>query len=164
MRCGPARLQTRAGALPSLFGTNSAASFSQEISSSWPEGKVVPMHRANFLNYYFAGSAVHKRSNWVDMWSQTWGLNARMGDLVWDKSNVWFLCFSYASIWKGCLTLYTGRGGDLQKIGEWVASTQVYLYFTKVDWLAFWLSYIPCTTVIQGQGIQWSMSVTCTWS
>uniref|UniRef100_A0A4W6CXH2 SOSS complex subunit B2 n=1 Tax=Lates calcarifer TaxID=8187 RepID=A0A4W6CXH2_LATCA len=24
----------------------------------------------------------------------------------------------YASIWKGCLTLYTGRGGDLQKIGE----------------------------------------------
>lgn len=27
----------------------------------------------------------------------------------------------YASIWKGCLTLYTGRGGDLQKIGEYVA-------------------------------------------
>lgn len=27
------------------------------------------------------------------------------------------LC-SYASMWKGCLTLYTGRGGDLQKIGE----------------------------------------------
>uniref|UniRef100_A0A4W5JQ23 SOSS complex subunit B2 n=1 Tax=Hucho hucho TaxID=62062 RepID=A0A4W5JQ23_9TELE len=25
---------------------------------------------------------------------------------------------SYASLWKGCLTLYTGRGGDLQKIGE----------------------------------------------
>ncbi|KAG1962865.1 formiminotransferase N-terminal subdomain-containing protein [Pimephales promelas] len=24
----------------------------------------------------------------------------------------------YASMWKGCLTLYTGRGGDLQKIGE----------------------------------------------
>uniref|UniRef100_A0A8D3EFA5 Uncharacterized protein n=1 Tax=Scophthalmus maximus TaxID=52904 RepID=A0A8D3EFA5_SCOMX len=28
------------------------------------------------------------------------------------------LCASYASIWKGCLTLYTGRGGDLQKIGD----------------------------------------------
>ncbi|KAK0147308.1 SOSS complex subunit B2 [Merluccius polli] len=26
--------------------------------------------------------------------------------------------YRYASIWKGCLTLYTGRGGDLQKIGE----------------------------------------------
>ncbi|NXS08005.1 SOSB1 protein, partial [Neodrepanis coruscans] len=25
---------------------------------------------------------------------------------------------SYASVFKGCLTLYTGRGGDLQKIGE----------------------------------------------
>ncbi|KAK1341033.1 hypothetical protein QTO34_017433 [Cnephaeus nilssonii] len=24
----------------------------------------------------------------------------------------------YASVFKGCLTLYTGRGGDLQKIGE----------------------------------------------
>ncbi|XP_028809764.1 nucleic acid binding protein 1b isoform X2 [Denticeps clupeoides] len=24
----------------------------------------------------------------------------------------------YASLWKGCLTLYTGRAGDLQKIGE----------------------------------------------
>ncbi|KAK2108687.1 hypothetical protein P7K49_013852 [Saguinus oedipus] len=24
----------------------------------------------------------------------------------------------YASMWKGCLTLYTGRGGELQKIGE----------------------------------------------
>ncbi|KAM4697810.1 SOSS complex subunit B2 [Rhinophrynus dorsalis] len=24
----------------------------------------------------------------------------------------------YASMWKGCLTLYSGRGGELQKIGE----------------------------------------------
>ncbi|XP_029815455.1 SOSS complex subunit B2 [Manacus vitellinus] len=24
----------------------------------------------------------------------------------------------YASLWKGCLTLYTGRGGELHKIGE----------------------------------------------
>lgn len=28
------------------------------------------------------------------------------------------LGFRYASVFKGCLTLYTGRGGELQKIGE----------------------------------------------
>ncbi|XP_017584698.1 PREDICTED: SOSS complex subunit B2 [Corvus brachyrhynchos] len=27
-------------------------------------------------------------------------------------------CLVYASLWKGCLTLYTGRGGELHKIGE----------------------------------------------
>jgi hypothetical protein len=26
--------------------------------------------------------------------------------------------FRYSSIWKGCLTLYTGKGGDIQKVGE----------------------------------------------
>jgi hypothetical protein len=45
------------------------------------------------------------------------------------------LC-SYASMWKGCLTLYTGRGGDLQKIGEWVQSiytTRNFLYFRRIQ-------------------------------
>uniref|UniRef100_H2LXT6 SOSS complex subunit B2 n=2 Tax=Oryzias latipes TaxID=8090 RepID=H2LXT6_ORYLA len=31
----------------------------------------------------------------------------------------------YASIWKGCLTLYTGRGGDLQKIGFCMVYSEV---------------------------------------
>ena len=28
------------------------------------------------------------------------------------------LCFRYAAVWKGCLTLYTGKVGEIQKIGE----------------------------------------------
>ncbi|KAL2081146.1 hypothetical protein ACEWY4_022999 [Coilia grayii] len=44
---------------------------------------------------------------------------------VWDElgsliqpGDIIRLTRGYASIWKGCLTLYTGRGGELQKIGE----------------------------------------------
>ncbi|XP_068429331.1 SOSS complex subunit B2 isoform X2 [Clinocottus analis] len=44
---------------------------------------------------------------------------------VWDElgsliqaGDIIKLTRGYASIWKGSLTLYTGRGGDLQKIGE----------------------------------------------
>lgn len=31
-----------------------------------------------------------------------------------------YICFNfrYAQFWKGCLTLYTGKGGDICKIGE----------------------------------------------
>ncbi|XP_053576742.1 SOSS complex subunit B1-like [Bombina bombina] len=44
---------------------------------------------------------------------------------VWDDvgtliqpGDITRLTKGYASVFKGCLTLYTGRGGDLQKIGE----------------------------------------------
>lgn len=44
---------------------------------------------------------------------------------VWDElgsliqpGDIIRLTRGYASMWKGCLTLYTGRVGDLQKIGE----------------------------------------------
>ncbi|XP_007420455.1 SOSS complex subunit B2 [Python bivittatus] len=44
---------------------------------------------------------------------------------VWDElgsliqpGDIIRLTKGYASLWKGCLTLYTGKGGDLQKIGE----------------------------------------------
>ncbi|XP_078536532.1 SOSS complex subunit B2 isoform X1 [Lissotriton helveticus] len=44
---------------------------------------------------------------------------------VWDEigtliqpGDIIRLIRGYASMWKGCLTLYTGRGGGLQKIGE----------------------------------------------
>ncbi|XP_038836078.1 SOSS complex subunit B2-like isoform X2 [Salvelinus namaycush] len=44
---------------------------------------------------------------------------------VWDElggliqpGDILRLTRGYASLWKGCLTLYTGRGGDLQKIGD----------------------------------------------
>ncbi|XP_035304348.1 SOSS complex subunit B2-like isoform X2 [Cricetulus griseus] len=44
---------------------------------------------------------------------------------VWDEiggfiqtGDVILLTRGYASMWKGCLTLYTGRDGELQKIGE----------------------------------------------
>lgn len=30
------------------------------------------------------------------------------------------MLFRYASLWKGCLTLYTGKTGEIIKIGEWV--------------------------------------------
>ncbi|CAN7937302.1 unnamed protein product [Ixodes hexagonus] len=44
---------------------------------------------------------------------------------LFDKG--WYCCSAniacailhlYASLWKGCLTLYTGKGGEIQKIGE----------------------------------------------
>ncbi|XP_040213009.1 SOSS complex subunit B2 isoform X1 [Rana temporaria] len=44
---------------------------------------------------------------------------------VWDEigsliqpGDIIRLTRGYASLWKGCLTLYSGRGGELQKIGE----------------------------------------------
>ncbi|NXL94896.1 SOSB2 protein, partial [Alectura lathami] len=44
---------------------------------------------------------------------------------VWDEigsliqpGDIIRLTKGYASLWKGCLTLYTGRGGELHKIGE----------------------------------------------
>ncbi|XP_036401735.1 SOSS complex subunit B2-like isoform X1 [Megalops cyprinoides] len=40
-----------------------------------------------------------------------------LGSLI-QPGDIIRLTRGYASIWKGCLTLYTGRGGDLQKIGE----------------------------------------------
>ncbi|XP_067880879.1 SOSS complex subunit B2-like [Heterodontus francisci] len=40
-----------------------------------------------------------------------------VGSLI-QAGDIIRLTRGYASIWKGCLTLYTGRGGDLQKVGE----------------------------------------------
>ncbi|XP_077544188.1 SOSS complex subunit B1-like isoform X1 [Haemaphysalis longicornis] len=44
---------------------------------------------------------------------------------VWDEpgtciqpGDICKLTKGYASLWKGCLTLYTGKGGEIQKIGE----------------------------------------------
>ncbi|XP_072274957.1 SOSS complex subunit B2 [Pyxicephalus adspersus] len=44
---------------------------------------------------------------------------------VWDEigsliqpGDIIRLIRGYASLWKGCLTLYSGRGGEIQKIGE----------------------------------------------
>lgn len=44
---------------------------------------------------------------------------------VWDKPGTYLqpgdickLNRGYVSLWKSCLTLYTGKGGDIQKIGE----------------------------------------------
>ncbi|XP_012675163.2 SOSS complex subunit B2-like [Clupea harengus] len=44
---------------------------------------------------------------------------------VWDEAggfiqpgDILRLSKGYASLWKGCLTLYTGRSGELQKIGD----------------------------------------------
>lgn len=46
----------------------------------------------------------------ISVWDELGGL-IQPGDII-------RLTKGYASLWKGCLTLYTGRGGDLQKIGE----------------------------------------------
>ncbi|XP_071585685.1 SOSS complex subunit B1 isoform X2 [Heliangelus exortis] len=40
-----------------------------------------------------------------------------VGNLI-QPGDIIRLTKGYASIFKGCLTLYTGRGGDLQKIGD----------------------------------------------
>ncbi|XP_070570227.1 SOSS complex subunit B2-like [Ptychodera flava] len=40
-----------------------------------------------------------------------------VGDLI-QTGDIIRLTRGYASMWKGCLTLYTGRGGELQRIGE----------------------------------------------
>ncbi|KAL8163643.1 UNVERIFIED_CONTAM: SOSS complex subunit B1 [Gekko kuhli] len=45
-----------------------------------------------------------------------WGMG--MISLGLQKLNRFISEVRYASIFKGCLTLYTGRGGDLQKVGE----------------------------------------------
>ncbi|XP_025016298.1 SOSS complex subunit B1 [Tetranychus urticae] len=48
---------------------------------------------------------------------------------VWDEpgnylnpGDICKLSKGYASVWKGCLTLYTGKGGEIQKIGEFCMS------------------------------------------
>ncbi|KAL1022294.1 hypothetical protein UPYG_G00024750 [Umbra pygmaea] len=46
----------------------------------------------------------------LSVWDEVGGL-IQPGDII-------RLTRGYASLWKGCLTLYTGRGGELQKIGE----------------------------------------------
>uniref|UniRef100_A0A8C3QHE4 SOSS complex subunit B2 n=1 Tax=Cyanoderma ruficeps TaxID=181631 RepID=A0A8C3QHE4_9PASS len=46
--------------------------------------------------------SIHSQNNWLLSWNCQRSL----------------LSFRYASLWKGCLTLYTGRGGELHKIGE----------------------------------------------
>ncbi|XP_067843861.1 SOSS complex subunit B2-like [Heptranchias perlo] len=46
----------------------------------------------------------------ISVWDEVGGL-IQSGDII-------RLTRGYASMWKNCLTLYTGRGGDLQKIGE----------------------------------------------
>ncbi|RWS10271.1 SOSS complex subunit B1-like protein [Dinothrombium tinctorium] len=50
---------------------------------------------------------------------------ATMNISVWDEAGTYLqqgdicrLIKGYASIWKGCLTLYTGKGGEIKKIGE----------------------------------------------
>uniref|UniRef100_A0A5F9CGI0 SOSS complex subunit B2 n=1 Tax=Oryctolagus cuniculus TaxID=9986 RepID=A0A5F9CGI0_RABIT len=59
---------------------------------------------------------------------RSWEVAAYRGSItvsVWDEigglrypGTVTQLVRGTASLWKGCLTLYTGRGGELQKIGE----------------------------------------------
>ncbi|XP_073501853.1 SOSS complex subunit B2 [Phyllobates terribilis] len=46
----------------------------------------------------------------VSVWDEIGSL-IQSGDII-------RLTRGYASMWKGCLTLYSGRGGELQKIGE----------------------------------------------
>ncbi|XP_062401647.1 SOSS complex subunit B1-B [Sardina pilchardus] len=46
----------------------------------------------------------------ISVWDEVGGL-IQTGDII-------KLTKGYASVFKGCLTLYTGRGGELQKIGE----------------------------------------------
>ncbi|XP_048856267.1 SOSS complex subunit B1 isoform X2 [Brienomyrus brachyistius] len=46
----------------------------------------------------------------ISVWDEVGGL-IQTGDII-------RLTKGYASVFKGCLTLYTGRGGELQKIGE----------------------------------------------
>ncbi|XP_063071072.1 SOSS complex subunit B1-B [Engraulis encrasicolus] len=46
----------------------------------------------------------------ISVWDEVGGL-IQTGDII-------RLTKGYASIFKGCLTLYTGRGGELTKIGE----------------------------------------------
>lgn len=46
----------------------------------------------------------------ISVWDEVGGL-IQTGDII-------RLTMGYASVFKGCLTLYTGRGGELQKIGE----------------------------------------------
>ncbi|XP_063115534.1 SOSS complex subunit B2 isoform X1 [Cavia porcellus] len=54
----------------------------------------------------------------ISVWDEIGGL-IQPGDIIrLTRGKLVFLSSRYASMWKGCLTLYTGRGGELQKIGE----------------------------------------------
>lgn len=46
----------------------------------------------------------------LSVWDET-GAHIQPGDIC-------RLTKGYSSLWKACLTLYTGKGGDLQKVGE----------------------------------------------
>ncbi len=45
---------------------------------------------------------------------------ATIGIRCWIVVSVYF---RYASMWKGCLTLYSGKGGDIHRIGEYVTQS-----------------------------------------
>ncbi|MBN3297666.1 S39A5 protein, partial [Amia calva] len=55
----------------------------------------------------------------ISVWDEVGGL-IQTGDII-------RLTKGYASVFKGCLTLYTGRGGELQKIGDSPERTTVVL-------------------------------------
>ncbi|GAB5575841.1 SOSS complex subunit B2 isoform X2 [Prionailurus iriomotensis] len=61
----------------------------------------------------------------ISVWDEIGGL-IQPGDII-------RLTRGYASMWKGCLTLYTGRGGELQKIGD--LGTGFTVIGQKRDWM-----------------------------
>ncbi len=155
-RCARAKWRIRAAASPSLCGTSSAASFSPGTSSSWPEGRTVLLPQNWWL--WWRGPAqlmfhtvtiyqqitVHTNTHiWlvVSVYLGNFFSHCEKSYFVVYQEKTDVFCVSYASIWKGCLTLYTGRGGDLQKIGEWVVVKKTFtsVYFVFV--LEFRLSF-----------------------
>lgn len=123
MRCARVKLQIRAGASPFLFGTNPAVSSNQGTSSSWPEGTAS-------TNTYSHTHCTYCRATLISV--------TLLPSLVVVHS------VRYASMWKGCLTLYTGRGGDIQKIGEWVVLLgRFYTVVLKLRVMCWWW-YLSC--------------------
>ncbi len=143
--CARARWRIRAAASPSLCGMSWVASSSPGTSSASREGtnlppvcvvlldlrrfkpcvaiglstqwsKMLSILQDSINNNDVTGNSVQRISEY-ELRLMTWCVMYRYVILTWEM----FVCLArYASMWKGCLTLYTGRGGDLQKIGEWV--------------------------------------------
>uniref|UniRef100_A0A8U7NT05 Nucleic acid binding protein 2 n=1 Tax=Corvus moneduloides TaxID=1196302 RepID=A0A8U7NT05_CORMO len=73
-----------------------------------------------------------------------------VGNLI-QPGDIIRLTKGYASVFKGCLTLYTGRGGDLQKIGEFCMVYSEVPNFSEPN-----PEYVAQQS--QGKGVSWGGS------
>lgn len=54
------------------------------------------------------------------------------------KCNAGFMFFGrYSNVWKSCLTLYTGKSGEVIKVGEYVSCSPI------INFIIIWMRVKP---------------------